>query len=171
MSVTKSRIVPPAHRAAIRQIFLQRRPEYTPQQLATLLRMNLGEVLTLIHHDVLHAEVKRKKKQLGGARHTLIAWSEVASYAMVRWTVMQIHDALGEHAQHVLPRLLWPQEVEAVRLPLYQVRLLESLAARDGVSIEEFLFGSLLHLETTVGLDEIERLLPGYGEAMEFPHV
>lgn len=169
MSVKSARPLSPAHRAAIREIFLRRRAEYTPQQLATLLRLNLGEVLTLIDRGILHAEVRRKRRQLGGLRRSLIAWNEVASYAMIRWTVMQIHDALGKDAAAVLPSLLRPVEIRSIRLPEYMVRLLEALAARGGVSLEEFIYSSLLHLETTGTAAEIESMVPGYSEAMEFP--
>lgn len=161
--------LPDSHRKAIREIFLRRRIEYTPEQAASLLRMNLGEVLSLIRRGVLHADVKRKRRQLGGPRRALIQWSELASYSLVRWNVLQIHDALGENANSVLPRLLRPVELKSLRLPEYQVRLIEALATRDGVSIEEFVSGALLHLEIANDPNELEKLVPGLKEAMRFP--
>lgn len=161
--------LPPTHREAIREIFLRRRREYTTQQAASLLRLNLGEVLALIDRGVLHAEVRRKRRQLGGPRHSLIAWQELASAALVRWTVVQVHDALGEEANRVLPRLLRPVTLKELRLPEYQVRLLESLAKNDGVTIEEYIYRALLHLEVAADPEMVERLLPGFREAMEFP--
>lgn len=163
--------LPPTHREAIREIFLRRRFEYTTQQAANLLRLNLGEVLALIERGVLHADVKRKRRQLGGPRRSLIQWSELASYALTRWSVMEIHDALGEEAHRVLPTLFRPIELKSLRLPAYQVRLIESLAKHEGVTVEAFIYASLLHLETACDPDEIERLLPGFKEAMEFPDV
>jgi hypothetical protein len=159
----------PTHREAIREIFLRRRIEYTTQQVASLLRMNLGEVLQWIDSGILHADVKRKRRQLGGPRHALISWNELASAAMLRWNVMQIHDALGEHANRVLPRLLRPVEMKSLRLPEYQVRLIEAFARHQGVSIEEYVYTALLSLEVMGDADEVETLLPGFKEAMSFP--
>jgi len=90
---------------------------------------------------------------------------------MLRWTVMEIHDALGEAANTTLPRLLWPVELKGVRLPEYLIRLLELLAERQRTTVEEYVYTSLLGLETEMSAEEIERLLPGFGEAMRFPDV
>lgn len=101
----------------------------------------------------------------------MVSWEELASAALVRWTVMEIHDALGEDANHVLPRLLRPVAIQSLRLPEYQVRLFESLAKRDGVTMEEYIFNALLNVETACDPEEIERLLPGFHEAMAFPGI
>jgi hypothetical protein len=114
-------------------------------------------------------ERRKRRKQLGGRRNALATWKELASAAMLRWTVMEIHDALGKEADTTLPRLLRPVEVKGVRLPEYQIRLLETLAQRDGVSVEAYLYTSLLALETAASAEEIERLLPGFREAVTFP--
>ena len=88
---------------------------------------------------------------------------------MLRWTVLEIHDALGTKANSVLPRLLRPVTMRELRLPEYQVRLLETLAQHEGVSVEAYLYGALLHLEVDRDPAEVERLLPGFTEAMRFP--
>lgn len=150
---------------------MKRRAEYTAWEAAQLLRLGVGEVLALIDNHTLHAEVKLKRKQLGGRRQTLLAWSEIASVAMIRWSVMQIHDALGKDADLVLPRLLRPTELKKVRLPEYQLRLLETLAQNDGVTLEEYIYEALLALEVMGDPDTIERLLPGFKDAMRFPDV
>lgn len=90
---------------------------------------------------------------------------------MLRWTIVQIHDALGAEANRVLPRLFRPVALKSIRLPEYQVRLLETLAQDAGVSLEEYVFASLLNLEAVGTPEEIERLLPGYIEAITFPDV
>lgn len=159
----------PPNREGIREIFLRRRREYSTRDAARLLGMTLGELLAWIESGVLHVERRRKHRQLGGLRHTLVSWKELAGAAMLRWTVMEIHDALGEDANHVLPRLLRPIEMAAIRLPEYQVRLLEALAKDRGVTIEAYLYDALLDLESAQPADEIERLLPGFKEAMSFP--
>ncbi|HEV7240463.1 MAG TPA: hypothetical protein VGQ36_14585 [Thermoanaerobaculia bacterium] len=164
-------MLPPTHREAIRAIFLKRRPEYTTRDAAQLLRMTLGEFLAWIETGVLDIEVRRKRRQLGGPRHALIPWKEVASAAMLRWTVVQIHDALGKDADGALPRLLWPVELKAVRLPAYQVRLLETLAQNSGVTVEEYVYTALLGVEAAASHAEIESMLPGFTEAVQFPNV
>jgi hypothetical protein len=117
----------------------------------------------------VEVQVRRKRQQLGGKRQRLVMWNELAAAALVRWNVMQVHDALGNDANRVLPRLLRPVELKRLRLPEYQVRLLETLAQDTGVTVEEYLFNALLSLEGLGTPDEIEVLLPGYKEAMEFP--
>jgi hypothetical protein len=47
-------------------------------------------------------------------------WSELSA-AMLRWSILQIQDALGSEANAVLPRLFRPAELKKVRLPEYQV--------------------------------------------------
>ena len=163
------RDLPPTHREAIREIFLHRRPEYTVQQAASLLRLNLGEVLGMLERRELDAPVGRKRKQLGGWKRSLISWKELASAALIRWPVVQVHDALGADANRVLPRLLRPVEMQSLRLPEYQVRLLETWAKREGVTVEQYLSDALLRVEVEADLNVIEKLLPGFREAMEFP--
>ena len=161
--------LPPTHRAAIREIFLRRRIEYSAREAAQLLRLTLGDFLGWLDTDLLHVERRRKRKQLGGRRHALVTWNELASVAMLRWTPMEIHDALGKDATTTLPHLLWPVELRGVRLPEYQLRLLEVLAQREGVSIEEYVYTSLLGLETAMSSEESERLIPGLRDALTFP--
>lgn len=163
--------LPPTHREAIREIFLRRRIEYTVTQAASALRLGVGDVLTLVQNGTLDATVKRKRKQLGGPRHTLLTWHEVASAAMLRWTIVQIHDALGKDANRVLPSLYRPVELGKVRLPEYLVRLLEALAQQACVSLEEYIYGALLDLEVAADPDTMEKLLPGFREAIRFPDV
>ncbi len=169
MSVSAPRPLPPSHRIAIREIFLRRRHEYTTRDAARLLRLTLGDLLAWIDSGALHVERRRKRRQLGGRRHAMVAWSELASAAMLRWSVVEIHDALGKDASGVLPRLLRPVELKSVRLPEYQIRLLETLAQRAGVTLEGYVYTALLSLETAASPEAIERVLPGFREAMSFP--
>jgi hypothetical protein len=164
-------MLPPTHREAIRAIFLKRRSEYTTRDAAQLLRMTLGDFLAMIENRVLDVEIRRKKRQLGGPRHVMVSWKELASAAMLRWTVMEIHDALGKDADRALPRLLHPVELKAVRLPRYQVELIERLARHRGVSVEEYVYTALLGVEAAESHHDIERILPGFTEAVQFPNV
>lgn len=163
-------MLPPTHREAIRAIFLRRRSEYTTREAAQLLRMTLGDFLALIKNGTLDVQMRRKRRQLGGPRHAMVTWKELASAAMLRWTVMEIHDALGKDADRALPRLLHPVELKSVRLPRYQVELIERLARNEGVSVEEFIYTALLGVESKESHAEIERVLPGFTEAVQFPN-
>jgi hypothetical protein len=163
--------LPRTHRDAIREIFLKRRSEYTTHEAAQLLRLGLGDMLALIENGTLHAQVKRKPRQLGGPRRALVPWSELAAAAMLRWTVVQIHDALGSEANAVLPRLFRPAELKRVRLPEYQLRLLETLAQNAGMDLDDYLYGALLSLEVAADPETMEKLLPGFNEAIRFPDV
>lgn len=163
-------MLPPIHREAIREIFLRRRSEYTTQEAAQLLRMTVGDFLAAIERGVLDVQRRRKRKQLGGPRHAMVRWSELASAAMLRWTVMEIHDSLGKDAHGALPRLLRPVELNT-RVPEYQMRLLETLAQNAGVSVETFIYTSLLGLETAASPETLESMLPGFTEAIHFPNV
>ena len=98
-----------------------------------------------------------------------MTWQELASAAMLRWTPVQIHVALGEHANSILPSLFRPVELKGVRLPAYQLRLLEVLAQRENVSVEEYLYTALLGLETAISAEESEQLIPGLHDALTFP--
>ena len=169
IGVQNTRPLPPTHREAIREVFLRRRVEYTTHDAAQLLRMTLGDFLAWIDCGTLHVQRRKKRKQLGGRRHALETWQELASVAMLRWTPMEIHDALGKEADTTLPRLLRPVELKNVRLTEYQFRLLELLARQEGVSIEAYVYTSLLGLETTLGAEEAERLIPGLHDALTFP--
>lgn len=161
----------PAHREAIREIILRRRTEYTTREAANLLRMSQGDFLALIRTGVLDAQVRKKRRQLAGRRQMMVRWNELASAAMLRWTIVQIHDALGKEANTTLPTLLRPVELKAIRLPEYQVRLLEALARDAGVTVEEYVYTSLLGLEAAASPEVMERMLPGFIEAVRFPDV
>lgn len=163
-------MLPPSHRDAIRAIFLKRRREYTSREAASLLRLTLCDYIAWIESGTLDVQLRLKHRQLGGFRRAMVSWEELASAALLRWNVMQIHEALGDRAKDVMPKLLRPAELKAVRLPEYQVRLLETLARRARVTLDEYLFTALLDLEVAGDPDEIEMLLPGFKEAMAFPN-
>ena len=166
--MTNIRPLPPTHREAIRAIFLRRRVEYTTNEAAQLLRLTVGNLLAAIESSVLHVVRRRKRRQLGGRRKDLVTWNELASVAMLRWTPMDIYNALGKEAATTLPRLLRPVELKDIRLPEYLMRLIEHLAQRERVTVEEYLYTKLLALEADVSPAEIEQL-PGVREAISYP--
>lgn len=148
-----------AHRAAIREIFLRPRNQYAAHDAARLLHLTVTELFSWTDSGCLAVR----------GRRSLVSWQELASAATLRWTVMQIHDALGDDADRILPRLLRPIELKFLRLPEYLVRLLERLAANEGVTAEEYLYATMLELEVARDPGVLESLLPGFIEATRFP--
>jgi hypothetical protein len=171
MSVTLGYSLPIPHRQSVRQIFLRRRTAYSVRQAAALLRLSLDEARAWVESGQLHVDTRRRRKRDDLRGRAFVTWKSLASAALLRWNVMQIHEALGAAANGVLPRLLRPVELKCLRLPEYQVRLLQLLAENEGVSLDEFVFMGLLHLETQGSPEDIEKLLPGYTEAIAFPDV
>lgn len=161
------RKTPGSEREAIRTIFLRKRIEYTTQEAAQLLRVNLGDVLRWIEEGTLHVEWKRKRRQLGGPRNAILPWSELATAAMRRWTVHRIAEALGRDVARVLPQLLRPAE-RTYSLPEYQVRLLEALALERGQSASEYLSAVLRTVEAMMPPERTERMVPGISDALAF---
>jgi hypothetical protein len=82
----------------IRLLFLQRQPSYRLTEAARLLDMTRG---------TLQREAERDDRDAyrvnGRWRFT---WRQVAYIAFRRWTLAEIHDALGADASAVLPPLL-----------------------------------------------------------------
>jgi hypothetical protein len=75
---------------------------------------------------------------------------------------------LGDAASRVLPPMLGPTAFKAV-LPDYQVRMIEALAAREGIEAGTFLQLHLLDLASACDLATMERAIPGFVEALQFP--
>jgi hypothetical protein len=97
-----------------------------------------------------------------------LAWGEVAYLAMGRWPIETIFSALGDEASRVLPPMLRPTSLSAM-LPAYQVRMIEVAAAREGIEVGTFLLLHLLDLASACDLASMEREIPGFVEALQFP--
>ena len=155
-------------REAIVAIFLQRRIEYTVADAAQLLRVNIGDVMREIEQGTIAAELRRKRRQLGGPRHALMPWSELAAAAMRKWGLHRINAALGERAPEVIPELLLLTDL-SVALPEYQVRVLGALARKRGESVSECLSRTLSGMFAMMPPASIDALVPGATEAAVFP--
>ncbi len=94
-------------------------------------------------------------------------WRQLACIALRRWTLAEIHDALGDDAATVLPPLLMLRSL-TVRLPEYLVRALETIAAEDGTTVEGCLEGELMDFAGTIA-SRIETAIPGFRRAYLFP--
>jgi len=94
-------------------------------------------------------------------------WRQAVCTAMQRWTLAEIHEALGDDAVAVLPPLLALRAV-TVRLPEFIVRALETVAAENGTTLDAALHGELIDFAGTLS-GQMDRHIPGYREAYMFP--
>lgn len=131
---------------------------------------SLGEVARLTDTPVrtLRREVAaglRDAEKVRGQWRFL--WRQAVYVAMERWTLAEIEDALGSDAAAVLPPLLALRAV-TVRLPEYILRALESVAAKDGTTIDAALGFELIDF-AGAHLTRLETTIPGYRQAYLFP--
>lgn len=131
---------------------------------------SLGEVARLTDTPVraLRREVAaglRDAEKVRGQWRFL--WRQAVYVAMERWTLAEIEDALGDAAAGVLPPLLSLRAV-TVRLPEYILLALESVAAKDGTTIDAALGYELIDFAGT-HLTQLETTIPGYRQAYLFP--
>lgn len=146
-------------RERIRSLFLDPEESYSLPEVARL---------TNTHTRALRREVARGGRDAVKVRgRWRFLWRQAAYLAMDRWTLAEIHDALGDDAAAILPPLLSLRAV-TVRLPEYLVRALETLAAEDGATLDATLYGELIDFAgATAG--HMEAKIPGYRQAYMFP--
>lgn len=89
---------------------------------------------------------------------------------MRRWTLIEIHAALGQDAKTVLPPLppLLALETLTVRLPAFLVRAMKTAAKLQALPIDDWLRFELIDYAGTV-VDEMETIHPGFRQAYLFP--
>jgi hypothetical protein len=95
------------------------------------------------------------------------AWRQAVCVALQRWTLIEIHAALGADAAAVLPPLLALRSV-TVRLPEYILRAFECIAAENGTTVDATLGFELVEFAGS-NLTRLEGSIPGYREAYFFP--
>jgi hypothetical protein len=93
---------------------------------------------------------------------------EVISQATAVWPLDVIEEALGRSASSVLPAALRTRNVR-VRLPQYQVAMLERLAATWQRTVSQLLTYELEDL-AAVHFDEFAQTIPGFAEAFHWPN-
>lgn len=143
----------------IRDLFLNRHESYSLAGASRLLGVSAGALRREAEAD------DREAYQANGAWR--FSWRQVAHIALRRWTLSQIHEALGADAATVLPPLLDLEPV-AVRLPAYIVRAIEDAAAADRISIDDWLHQELIDFASGV-VHHMERVIPGFRRAYLFP--
>lgn len=91
----------------------------------------------------------------------------MAYLALDRWTLAEIHEALGDNARAVLPPLLTLRTV-TVRLPEYVLRALETIATDEETTLDACLYGELIDFAGAV-CTRVGRRIDGYRRAYFFP--
>jgi predicted HicB family RNase H-like nuclease len=143
----------------IRNLFLHGAESYSLRAAAQLIGVSIRTLQREAEED------QREAYRLNGT--WCFSWRQVAFIAMRRWTLAEIHEALGDLADTVLPPLLSLQTF-TVRLPAHLVRAMEIAAAQDSVTLDEWLRLELVDFAGTV-VDEMETIIPGFRRAYLFP--
>ena len=143
----------------IRELFLQRKPSYRLSEAGRLLSMTRKQLEREAKAD--HEDAYRDN---GRWRFT---WRQVAYVALRRWSLEEIHAALGSEAVRVLPSLLAMRTL-TVRLPEYLVRAIEHEAASEDTTIDDWLHQELVDFAGTV-VDRMEQVVPGFRRAYFYP--
>jgi hypothetical protein len=97
----------------------------------------------------------------------VLAWGELASFAMGFWEPEVFEATLGAEVAQALPELWRLAELE-VRIPRLEIVALERLAAREGRSVDAVLARELLDVVSAQShwlMDEI----PGLAAALAWP--
>jgi len=143
----------------IRSLFLNPADSYTLREVATL----TGTPVRRLRREV--AAGLRDAEKVRGVWRFL--WRQAVYVALDRFTLAEIHAALGDAATGVLPPLLALREV-TVRLPEYIIRAFEVIAAEDGTTVDAALGFELIEFAGS-NLTRLEGSIPGYRQAYLFP--
>lgn len=146
-------------RLRIGELFLQREESYGLSEAARIVGISTRTLRREAEDDQREAY-----RSNGTWRFT---WRQVAFIAMRRWTLLEIHEALGTAAETVLPPLL-ALDTLTVRLPAFLVRAMKTAAEQDAMPIDDWLRLELIDYAGTV-VDEMEAIHPGFRQAYLFP--
>lgn len=152
-------IIGTERRDCIRAVFLNRAESYGLCEVARLIQIPPDRLRRAT------AKGDRDAYKLG--RVWRFTWRQLAFLAVDRWTLAEIHEALGNDAPRVLPPLLSLRRV-TVRLPEFIVRALETVAAESGVTLDDALHGELIDFAGTMA-GRMEKTVTGYRRAYFFP--
>jgi hypothetical protein len=146
-------------RQRIRDLFLHRAASYDLREAARLVGVSTRALRREAEDD------QREAYQENGA--WCFTWRQVAFLAMRRWTLAEIHEALGSEAETILPPLL-ALDTLSVQLPAFLVRAIETAAAQEATTVDDWLRLELIDYAGTV-VKQMERRHPGYRSAYLFP--
>ena len=148
-----------AKRLRVRELFLQGAESYSLSEAAYIVG---------ISERALRREAEDDQREAYRSNDTWhFTWRQVAFIAMRRWTLAEIHDALGIATEMVLPSLL-ALDTLTVRLPAFLVRAMKTAAEQDAIPLDEWLRLELIDYAGTV-VDEMEAIHPGFRQAYLFP--
>jgi hypothetical protein len=138
----------------------------------------LADVRRLVHvseERLQHAIDEGAVEPVSDGTSVLIAWEDVASLALTRWTPRQIaHIVRRAGHPHALPPLNQFRTIR-VELPVYQIRLLHYLAEQRSLptdsplAVSDVLEYELGALAAEEGLTAIDRVIPGFAAAAHYP--
>lgn len=149
---------PMRQKQRIQTLFLQRAESYDLREAARLTGMTIAQ---------LRREVRAGRDASEIGRTLRFTWRQLAFIALDRWTLAEIHEALGADAATVLPPLLALRTV-TVRLPEYVIRALETIAGDDGTTLDACLYGELVDF-AGANCSRLARRIPGYRSAYLYP--
>jgi hypothetical protein len=143
----------------IRAIFLHREPRVTVAAAADILGWSRAEMDATIRDG----EIETIETCSGRA----IELRELAAYAVQRWPLTAIEEALGRDAGSILPAALRTRKL-TVRVPRYQIGALEVLADEGSESVETLVTRVFEEL-AEVHQQRLAHAVPGLAEAMAWP--
>jgi hypothetical protein len=132
---------------------------YTPAEAAVALGWSRSQMTRAMEHGVLQVT-----QDASGAR---IGWQELAVMLTARYPQAEIESALGPAMASVIPEAIRLTEFR-VRIPRYQVVMLEKLAGRERISVDELMSRHLLDLAGAEA-DWLRRRVCGFEAAMRWP--
>jgi hypothetical protein len=143
----------------IRTIFLYRRARVSIARARALLRWSDGEMSEAIRSG----EIEVTKTSAGDR----IVREELWAKALELWPLEAIEEALGLHADRVLPSHLRLADLH-VRIPRYQVAMLEHMAERKQTTVSDVLTRELENTANT-NAEELSCSVAGFDVAMRWP--
>jgi hypothetical protein len=143
----------------IRTIFLHQRPHVSIAEATVLLGWSRGEMSAAIRAGDVAVSATSVEKWV---------WrEELMAKALDLWAPEVIEEALGADADAVLPEAVRLIDLH-VRLPRYQVAMLEWLAGREHASVGSVLARELDGL-ASAHADELSWAVAGFADALAWP--
>lgn len=146
---------------AIRRIFLDRKSAYSAAEAARLLDWSETRMVIAIAEGDVEARE--------GDNIWVLEWQEVAAMATAQWPQETIEKALGSEMHEVIPQLVQLAELR-VRVPRYEIVMLQKLAQREGASVDSFLSQHLLDLASAES-EWLRQQDPALEQAIAWPQM